>query len=89
MSITYLLYVCSIYVRCFSLDSQCSDLFDGSTKERTSDRVYVAIAARDDMEECQEARKGGEGGGHEAGRGEEEFLGVVKKGRWMRLLYTD
>ncbi len=46
------------------------------------------LEAKDDAEECQEARKGG--GGEDMRRGEgrgEDFWGYVKK--WMRLLYTD
>lgn len=46
------------------------------------DRVYAANVARDDTEECREARNRGREGGHEAGkegRGE-DFWGYVKKG---------
>jgi len=46
MSLTYLLYVCSIYVRCFRLDSQCSDLFGRCTKEWIGNREREAIGGK-------------------------------------------
>lgn len=41
-----LLYVCSIYVRCFRLDSQCSDLFGRCTKEWIGNREREAIGGK-------------------------------------------